>query len=96
MNFGQVLNLRLVIITCLTEKLFQGATELSAIEENATKWHKTDKVCHNSEFSVNKMLSHLHHYTALFSRLDPPAHNHHHCEDTSVDNIDNSFRQLFR
>ena len=27
---------------------------------------------------LKKMLSHLHHYTALFSRLDPPAHNHHH------------------
>ena len=26
---------------------------------------------------LKKMFSHLHHYTALFSRLDPPAHNHH-------------------
>ena len=37
---------------------------------------------------LKKMLSHLHHYTALFSRLDLPAHNRHHCEDTSVDDVD--------
>ena len=37
---------------------------------------------------LKKKLSPLHHYIALFSRLDPPAHNRRHCEDTSVDDID--------
>ena len=34
--------------------------------------------------------------TILEQTLHPPAHNHHQCEDTSVDDIDNSFRQLLR